>query len=111
MSGDKAHILVVEDEPSIGQGLCDVLLFRGHHVAWEKDGKSGLDAALATRPDLVLLDLMLPQLDGYSVCQKLRMSGATCGVIMLTAKGAEEDILKGFECGADDYVTKPFSLG
>src|SRR5690606_26655410 len=108
MSAKAAQILIVEDEPSIGQGLCDVLVFRGYKVSWEKDGQLGLRAALENQPDLVLLDLMLPSLDGYSVCQQMRASGSHSGVIMLTAKGAEEDVLRGFESGADDYVTKPF---
>lgn len=111
MSADKAQILVVEDEPSIGQGLCDVLVFRGYQVRWEQDGRLGLNAALEIRPDLVLLDLMLPNLDGYSICEQIRKAGVDSGVIMLTAKGAEEDVLRGFESGADDYVTKPFSIG
>jgi DNA-binding response OmpR family regulator len=111
MSAKVAQILIVEDEPSIGQGLCDVLVFRGYKVSWEKDGQLGLKAALENQPDLVLLDLMLPSLDGYSVCQQMRASGSHSGVIMLTAKGAEEDVLRGFESGADDYVTKPFSIG
>lgn len=111
MSAKAAQILIVEDEPSIGQGLCDVLVFRGYKVSWEKDGQLGLKAALESQPDLVLLDLMLPSLDGYSVCQQMRASGSHSGVIMLTAKGAEEDVLRGFESGADDYVTKPFSIG
>jgi DNA-binding response OmpR family regulator len=105
-----AMIMVVEDEPSIGQGLCDVLVFRGHRVCWAKDGQQALQLSREERPDLVLLDLMLPQMDGYSVCRELRTAGQTCGIIMLTAKGSEEDILAGFESGADDYVTKPFSI-
>jgi two-component system response regulator RegX3 len=105
-----ASILVVEDEDSIGQGLCDVLLFRGHRVEWAKDGLRGRDSALSGNFDLILLDVMLPELDGYAVCSELRAAGCATGIIMLTAKGSEEDILKGFECGADDYVTKPFSL-
>lgn len=103
-------ILVVEDEDSIGQGLCDVLLFRGHRVEWEKDGLRGRATGLSGNFDLILLDVMLPELDGYSVCSELRDAGCRSGIIMLTAKGSEDDILKGFDCGADDYVTKPFSL-
>ncbi len=110
MSTDKARILVVEDEPSIGQGLCDVLVFRGYDVIWEMDGEKGLQHGLTGAMDLVLLDLMLPGADGYTVCRRLRDAQVKSGIIMLTAKGAESDILKGFECGADDYVTKPFSI-
>ncbi len=110
MGAEKAHVLVVEDEPSIGQGLCDVLVFRGYRVSWEKDGQAGLKRAFELLPDLILLDLMLPHLDGYAVCSRLREAGHGCGIIMLTAKGAEADVLHGFESGADDYVTKPFSV-
>jgi DNA-binding response OmpR family regulator len=104
------RILVVEDEESIGRGLCDVLTFRGHQVTWAKDGNEALRTSTSQAFDLVLLDIMLPELDGYSVCQKLRETGSRVGVIMLTAKGSEDDVLRGFEVGADDYVTKPFSL-
>lgn len=104
------RILVVEDEESIGQGLCDVLSFRSHQVTWAKNGVDALRIATSQPFDLVLLDIMLPQLDGYSVCKKLRETGSRVGVIMLTAKGAEDDVLRGFEMGADDYVAKPFSL-
>lgn len=100
----------MEDEESIGQGLCDVLTFRGHQVRWEKDGGAALRAAAEEPFDLLLLDVMLPSLDGYSVCEGLRKQGHRAGIIMLTAKGSEEDILRGFTAGADDYVTKPFSL-
>lgn len=110
MQDSQATIVVVEDEPSIGQGLCDVLSFRGHRVRWAKDGRQALDLLDAEGADLVLLDLMLPYVDGYTICRELRSKGKTCGVIMLTAKGAEDDVLRGFECGADDYVTKPFSV-
>jgi len=110
MSETKTNVLVVEDEPSIGQGLCDVLVFRGHRVVWAKDGREALELLNQARPDLVLLDLMLPHVDGYAVCKHIRAQAVPCGIIMLTAKGAEEDILRGFECGADDYVTKPFSV-
>src|SRR5690606_16853045 len=110
MAERPGRILVVEDEESIGQGLCDVLTFRGHQVTWAKDGAEGLTRASANPYDLMLLDIMLPELDGYSVCEKVRAQGIRAGIIMLTAKGSEDDILRGFEAGADDYVTKPFSL-
>lgn len=100
----------MEDEESIGQGLCDVLIFRGHDVAWARDGGEALRELMSRPFDLVLLDIMLPEVDGYSVCEQFRKTGSRAGVIMLTAKGAEGDILRGFEAGADDYVTKPFSL-
>jgi DNA-binding response OmpR family regulator len=104
------RVLLVEDEESIGQGLCDVLTFRGHKVTWAKTGGDALRMAGGEPHDLILLDIMLPEVDGYTVCEKLRASGDRSGIIMLTAKGSEEDILRGFEAGADDYVTKPFSL-
>src|SRR5690606_14573293 len=99
-----------EDEESIGQGLCDVLVFRGHEVTWAKDGGEAVQRVAANIFDLILLDIMLPELDGYSVCKAIRAAGFRSGVIMLTAKGSEDDILRGFDVGADDYVTKPFSL-
>lgn len=106
----RARILVVEDEESIGQGLCDVLAFRGHEVSWVKDGASAVEQASVGEFDLLLLDVMLPVLDGFNVCLELRARKVKSGIIMLTAKGSEDDILRGFEGGADDYVTKPFSL-
>lgn len=105
-----ARILVVEDEQSIGQGLCDVLTFRGHEVTWAEDGALAQKLGREKTFDLVLLDIMLPLVDGFTVCRELRSSGMKSGIVMLTAKGSEEDILQGFEAGADDYVTKPFSL-
>lgn len=110
MKSRAARILVVEDEQSIGQGLCDVLTFRGHDVTWAQDGESARKLGREKTFDLVLLDIMLPLVDGFTVCRELRDAGMKSGVIMLTAKGSEEDILLGFEAGADDYVTKPFSL-
>lgn len=105
-----ARLLVVEDEKSIRDGLADVLLFRGYGVEVAADGLRALELASEARFALILLDVMLPELDGYSVCKRLRQAGDDVPVLMLTAKGAEEDILRGFEAGADDYVTKPFSL-
>jgi DNA-binding response OmpR family regulator len=106
----KPRVLVVEDEHSIARGLCDVLSFRGYTVEHAADGSAALTACAAQRFDLVLLDVMLPELDGLSVCQQLRQRGEQVPVIMLTAKGSEDDIVRGFEAGADDYVTKPFSV-
>jgi DNA-binding response OmpR family regulator len=108
--GEGIRVLVVEDEESIRRGLCDVLAFRGYQVAWAADGKVALDQALQHDFDLLLLDVMLPTLDGFSVCRELRSQGKRAPIMMLTAKGAEEDILHGFSLGADDYVTKPFSV-
>jgi len=106
----KPRALVVEDEASIRNGLCDVLVYRGFEVQAVADGASAL-ATLGQRAfDLVLLDVMLPEVDGFSVCTQLRARGDRTPVLMLTAKGSEEDIVRGFDCGADDYVTKPFSV-
>lgn len=101
-------ILVVEDEPVLRSGLVDLLRGAGHEVIAVADGltavKRGMDPAL----DLVLLDLMLPQLDGLEVCHRLRRARPGLPILMLTAKGSEEDKVRGLQCGADDYVTKPF---
>ena len=104
------HVLVVEDEPSIQRGLCDVLTFRGYRVEAADNGRRALELLARSTFDLVLLDVMLPELDGFSVCRELRALGQQLPVLMLTAKGSEEDILQGFEVGVDDYVTKPFSV-
>jgi DNA-binding response OmpR family regulator len=106
----KARILVVEDDPPILQGLQDVLIFNGYAADGEADGGDGLKAALSGAYDLVLLDVMLPTMDGFSVCAQLRREKPSQSIIMITAKGAEEDIVTGFKSGADDYVSKPFSL-
>lgn len=107
---ERVRVLVVEDEASIRVGLCDVLRFRGYDVEWAEDGARALEQALAQRFDLYLLDVMLPLRDGFSVCEQLRAHGREEPVLMLTAKGSEDDVLRGFQAGADDYVTKPFSL-
>jgi two-component system response regulator RegX3 len=104
------HVLVVEDEPSIQRGLCDVLTFRGYRVEATDNGRRALELLTGASFDLVLLDVMLPELDGFSVCRELRALGHEVPVLMLTAKGAEDDILRGFEVGVDDYVSKPFSV-
>jgi two-component system, OmpR family, response regulator RegX3 len=104
------RVLVVEDEAHILRGLSDVLRFRGCEVGAATDGAYGLALALASPWDLVVLDIMLPELDGFSVCQRLRDAGRQTPVLMLTAKGEEDDVVRGFEAGADDYVVKPFSV-
>jgi len=104
------RILVVEDEPSIQRGLCDVLTFRGYRVAAVESGRRALEQLAAESFALVLLDVMLPELDGFSVCRELRARGCQVPVLMLTAKADEDDVLRGFEVGADDYVSKPFSV-
>jgi DNA-binding response OmpR family regulator len=110
MKKPKARILVVEDDPAILNGLCDVLVFNGYSADGEADGGKGLEAILAGTYDLVLLDVMLPTMDGFSICRQVRRSKPGQAIIMITAKGSEDDIVTGFKAGADDYVPKPFSL-
>jgi two-component system alkaline phosphatase synthesis response regulator PhoP len=105
-----AKILIIEDEPDMARGLEDNLRFEGYEVHVEADGLSGLDYARSHPVDLILLDLMLPQMPGYEVCKTLRAQGNDTPIMMLTAKGQEIDKVLGLELGADDYVTKPFSL-
>ncbi len=104
------HILVIEDDRTIREGLCDALELEGYRVSSAADGLEGLRAAKTVHADLVLLDLMLPGMNGYELCRQLRQSDRTTPVIMLTAKGEELDKVLGLELGADDYVTKPFGL-
>ena len=106
----KNRILVVDDEPAILAGLCDVLVYHGHEVEGAATGEDGLEQGLTGRFDLVVLDVMLPGISGFDVCEKLREHDAHLPILMLTARGSEEDVLQGFRCGSDDYVTKPFSL-
>lgn len=106
----KARILVVEDEEAIRRGLCDVLAYHGHAPTEAEDGERGLELAIGGGFALVLLDIMLPGRSGFDVCRALREQGESVPVLMLTARGSEDDVLEGFRCGADDYVTKPFSV-
>lgn len=110
MTEPKARILVVEDDGSIRKGLCDVLVFNGYAVDGIADGLNGCESALSGRYDLILLDVMLPGMDGFSICREIRHQLPSQPVIILTAKGAEDDVVTGFTAGADDYVSKPFSL-
>ena len=103
-------ILVVEDEAAIRTGLCDILTYHGYAPTAVETGEQGLRAALDGRYALVLLDIMLPGLSGFDVCRALRAERPQQAILLLTARGAEEDIVHGFHCGADDYVTKPFSV-
>jgi two-component system response regulator RegX3 len=100
----------VEDDPAILNGLMDVLVFNGYDVEGIDDGQKGLTAALSNRFDLIILDVMLPSLDGFTICGRVRAQRPAQGILMLTAKGAEDDVVTGFKAGADDYVCKPFSL-
>lgn len=102
-------ILIVEDEPSILMALQDDLSLEGYEVLTARDGPSGLNSAIEEHPDLVILDVMLPRMDGFEVCRRLRSEGLSTPILMLTAKTQEVDKVLGLELGADDYVTKPFS--
>jgi two-component system response regulator RegX3 len=101
---------VVEDEAAIARGLCDVLAYHGFTPQSVGTGEDGLRAGLSGAHDLVLLDVMLPGRSGFDVCEELRAALPHLPILMLTARGAEEDVLRGFRAGADDYVTKPFSV-
>lgn len=103
------HILVVEDEDAILLGLEDSLGMEGYHVLAAKDGPRGLELALQEGFDLIILDLMLPGMNGFDVCREIRRAGVGVPILMLTAKHLEADKVLGLELGADDYVTKPFS--
>lgn len=107
----KKTILVIDDEPNILLGLKDALSFEGYRVVTATTGKEGLVLARAERPHVVLLDLMLPDMNGYQVCEDLRRQDAFVPILMLTAKSQEADKIRGLDAGADDYVTKPFSVG
>ncbi len=104
------RILIVDDEPEMIRGLVDNLQFEGYQTITAGDGERGLALALSEAPDLIVLDLMMPGLSGWDVCRTLRQKGLDIPVIMLTARGEEVDQIRGLEMGADDYVTKPFSL-
>lgn len=107
---EKTPILVVEDEAAIRSGLCDILTYHGYTPTGVESGADGLRRALEGRYALVLLDVMLPDVSGFDVCRTLRAQRPQQAVLMLTARGAEADVVHGFRCGADDYVTKPFSV-
>ncbi|HSP69357.1 MAG TPA: response regulator transcription factor [Bryobacteraceae bacterium] len=105
-----SRILVVEDEPAILRGLVDNLRFESYEVLTAADGPSGYAALKEHKPDLIILDLMLPKMSGYDVCRKVRAEGIVTPILMLTARGEEADRVRGLDLGADDYVSKPFSL-
>ena len=106
----KIKILIVEDEEAIRTGLIDVLVYHGYEVDFAEDGPTGLEKSLSGKFDLILLDVMLPGIDGYKICDKIRIQDREQAIIMLTAKSNDEDIIEGLSLGADDYVTKPFSV-
>jgi DNA-binding response OmpR family regulator len=103
-------VLIVEDDPAILQGLQDILQFEGYAVLTAGDGDAGHRLVLEAKPDLVILDLMLPVLGGIEVCRKLRAERVSTPILMLTARSQEQDRVNGLDIGADDYVTKPFSV-
>ena len=103
-------ILIVEDDPTMLRGLKDNFEYEGYRVTTANDGEKGLNAALNIKPDLIVLDIMLPKINGYEICRLIRKEGMDVPIIMLTAKGQESDIILGLNLGADDYVTKPFSI-
>ncbi len=104
------RILIIEDDISILSGLKDVLVFKSYDVLTATDGEKGYTMAVKEKPDLIILDIMLPKMDGFTLCKKLRDEGNATPILMLTARGEEPDKVKGLDIGADDYVTKPFSL-
>ena len=104
------RILIVEDEPNMVAGLRDNFEFEGYDVITAPDGVAGLERALKEAPDLVILDVMMPRMSGLDVCKQLKAKRPSVPIIMLTARGQEVDKVVGLELGADDYVTKPFSI-
>ena len=106
----QSRVLVVEDEAAIREGLVDVLVFHGYQVDSAATGPDGLEQALTGRFDLILLDIMLPGMDGYEICDRIRSADRHQPIIMLTAKTSDEEIIQGLKLGADDYVPKPFSI-
>lgn len=110
MNTHKNRILIVEDEAAIRTGLVDVFVFHGFDVDWAEEGPQGLEKALTGDFDLILLDVMLPGMNGFDICNEIRNQDPAQPIIMLTAKGSDEDIIQGLTLGADDYVTKPFSV-
>jgi DNA-binding response OmpR family regulator len=105
-----SRVLIVEDDPAILRGLADNLAFESYEVLTATDGETGYRLIHERKPDLVVLDLMLPNLSGYELCRKIRSEGVTTPIVMLTARGEETDRVLGLDLGADDYITKPFSV-
>ena len=106
----QARVLIIEDDPDMAMGLRDNLEFEGYQVLASADGETGVELARTHEPHCVLLDIMLPGMDGFEVCQKMRGNGLRAPIIILTARGQEIDKVRGLELGADDYVTKPFGV-
>jgi two-component system response regulator RegX3 len=106
----KLRILIIEDEAAIRTGLIDVFVYHGYEVDFSGHGVEGLNKALTGKFDLILLDVMLPGMNGFEICNRIREQGPDQAIIMLTAKSSDEDIIEGLSLGADDYVAKPFSV-
>jgi DNA-binding response OmpR family regulator len=106
----KRTVLVVDDEPHLVLGLRDALEFEGFRVITASDGRAGIALARSEAPDAIILDLMLPDMNGYAVCEQLRRINAHVPIVMLTARSQETDKVRGLDAGADDYVTKPFGI-
>jgi DNA-binding response OmpR family regulator len=106
-----SRILIIEDEPVLVRALTDALAARGCDVISAPDGETGLALALDRKPQLILLDIMLPRVNGFEICRAVREHGHDMPILMLTAKGQEEDVILGLNLGADDYITKPFRIG
>jgi len=103
-------ILIIEDDAAMLRALKDNFEFKGYGVLTANDGEEGLNTALSKKPDLIILDIMLPKINGYELCRLIRQENLDMPIIMLTAKGEESDIVLGLNLGADDYITKPFSI-
>jgi DNA-binding response OmpR family regulator len=103
-------VFIIEDDSALLRGLRDNFEAQDYHVRSARDGREGLSAVLACPPDLLFLDIMLPGMNGFEICEAVRAKRLEMPIIMLTAKGQEEDIIRGLQLGADDYVTKPFSI-
>jgi DNA-binding response OmpR family regulator len=106
----RPRVLVVDDDLALTRGLSDVLHAQGFDVRLAHDGRSGLDAALSGEIDLIFLDVMLPKMNGYEICRAVRAQGLDVPILMVTAKGQEQDVILGLNLGADDYVVKPFRV-
>jgi len=105
------RVLLIEDEPALARGLSDTLRTNGFDVTVATDGERGLDAATSGNADVILLDVMLPKMNGYEICRAVRSKGIDVPILMLTARGQEQDVILGLNLGADDYITKPFRVG
>lgn len=103
-------VLIIEDDATMLRGLKDNFVYAGYNVLTAADGEKGLESALDAKPDLLVLDIMLPKINGYEICRLLRKEKLDMPIIMLTAKGEESDIVLGLNLGADDYITKPFNI-